>query len=64
MKVRAVVTDIDEAAIEKVAAEINHRGGKCICIRHDVSSESEWNKVINRTLDQFGRLDVLSTTPV
>jgi 3(or 17)beta-hydroxysteroid dehydrogenase len=54
-----VVTDIDEAAIEKVAAEINSRGGRAIGIRHDVSCESDWTRVIAKTLEVFNKLDVL-----
>lgn len=56
---RVVVTDIDETAIEKVSVEINSRGGKCISIKHDVTSESDWSRVIQRTLSEFGKLDVL-----
>jgi 3(or 17)beta-hydroxysteroid dehydrogenase len=54
-----MITDIDKIEIEKAAAGINSRGKKCIFLQHDVSSEIDWSKVINRTLDEFGRLDVL-----
>jgi NAD(P)-dependent dehydrogenase (short-subunit alcohol dehydrogenase family) len=56
---KVILTDIDDAAIEKVAEAINSRGGKALFIKHDVTSEKEWSKVIGRTLDDFGRLDVL-----
>jgi 3(or 17)beta-hydroxysteroid dehydrogenase len=56
---RVVVTDIDESAIEKVSAEINGRGGKCIHVKHDVAGESDWSRVIKNTLDEFERLDIL-----
>jgi len=54
-----VVTDIDEAAIEKVSVAINSRGGKCIHIRHDVTSESDWSRAIKKTLAEFEKLDIL-----
>jgi NAD(P)-dependent dehydrogenase (short-subunit alcohol dehydrogenase family) len=56
---KVVVTDLDEATIEKVTAEIRSRGGKAISAKHDVTSEAEWGRVIERTVEEFGRLDVL-----
>jgi len=56
---KVVVTDIDGAAIENVAGSINSRGGKALFLKHDVTSEDDWGAVIGRTLDEFGRLDVL-----
>ncbi len=56
---KVIVTDIDEGAIEKVAEAIRSRSGEALCIKHDVASETEWIKVIGRTLEAFGRLDVL-----
>jgi NAD(P)-dependent dehydrogenase (short-subunit alcohol dehydrogenase family) len=54
-----VVTDIDEAAVEKVAGSINSGGGRALALKHDVTLEADWNRVIGRTLAEFGRLDVL-----
>lgn len=54
-----VVSDIDEAAIEKVAGAINSRGEKALFIKHDVTSEADWSRAIGKALDAFGRLDVL-----
>jgi 3(or 17)beta-hydroxysteroid dehydrogenase len=56
---KVVVTDIDEAGIQAVAEEINSRGGRADFVKHDVASESEWGQVLKRTLDNFGKLDVL-----
>jgi 3(or 17)beta-hydroxysteroid dehydrogenase len=56
---KVVITDLDQAAIETVAAEIVGLGGKALATQHDVTSESEWGSVIERTLKEFGRLDVL-----
>jgi len=54
-----VVTDVDETSIKGVAGEINAKGGKAIFVKHDVTSETEWSKVMSGTLEAFGRLDVL-----
>ncbi len=56
---KVVVTDIDEGAIEKLAESIRSRGGEALSIKHDVASEAEWIEVMGKTLDAFGRLDVL-----
>ncbi len=56
---RIVITDINEAAAKKVAEGINSQGGNAISIRHDVASETDWGAVIQKTLEGFGRLDVL-----
>jgi 3(or 17)beta-hydroxysteroid dehydrogenase len=56
---KVVLTDIDETGIERAAEEIRGMGAKAAFIKHDVTSESEWSRVIGRTLEEFGRLDVL-----
>jgi 3(or 17)beta-hydroxysteroid dehydrogenase len=56
---KVVITDIDEAAAKNVAGEINSQGGNAISIKHDVASEADWGVVIQKTLEKFGRLDVL-----
>ncbi len=54
-----VVTDIDEAALGRIAPTIRRHGGRSLFLKHDVTSEADWSRVIGRTLDEFGRLDVL-----
>jgi 3(or 17)beta-hydroxysteroid dehydrogenase len=56
---KIVVTDLDEAAVKKVAGEINSQGGKAVSIKHDVASETDWSLVLRKTLEEFGKLDVL-----
>jgi len=56
---KVIVTDVDEGAIEKLAESIRSRGGEALSIKHDVASETEWIEVMRKTLDAFGRLDVL-----
>jgi 3(or 17)beta-hydroxysteroid dehydrogenase len=56
---KVVVTDIDETKGNKVTEVIKREGGESIFIRHDVTSEKEWNNVIEKTLFEFEKLDVL-----
>jgi len=56
---RVAVTDITEAEGRGVADAIIDAGGEAIFIRHDVGSESEWQRAIATTLSRFGKLDIL-----
>jgi len=55
---RVVATDIASSG-ETVMQEIRAAGGLATFIVHDVTDESTWLKVMTRTLDTYGRLDVL-----
>jgi NAD(P)-dependent dehydrogenase (short-subunit alcohol dehydrogenase family) len=56
---KVVVADIDEAQGKRVSEEINGQGGETIFIQHDVTSETQWGRVISETLEKFGTLDIL-----
>jgi 3(or 17)beta-hydroxysteroid dehydrogenase len=56
---KVVVADIDEVKGNKVVKEIRREGGESIFVKHDVTSEKDWNNVIEKTLFEFGKLDVL-----
>jgi 3alpha(or 20beta)-hydroxysteroid dehydrogenase len=53
---KVIVTDIDKAGGEVVAASL---GGAAHFVRHDVADKAGWTEVIAQTLERFGRLDVL-----
>jgi 3(or 17)beta-hydroxysteroid dehydrogenase len=53
---KVVLTDLNEEAGRKVAAQI---GANARFIRHDIASESDWQNVVKTTVEHFGRLDVL-----
>jgi 3(or 17)beta-hydroxysteroid dehydrogenase len=53
---KVVLTDLNEEAGRHVAAEI---GANALFIRHDITSESDWQHVVKTTVERFGRLDVL-----
>jgi len=44
---------------EQVAAEINKNGGEAIFIRSDVCLADDCRDAVDRTLDRFGKIDVL-----
>jgi NAD(P)-dependent dehydrogenase (short-subunit alcohol dehydrogenase family) len=53
------VVDLSADAAARVAASITSEGGRAIAIHADVSDEAQWLAVIGRTVDEWGRLDVL-----
>lgn len=54
---KVVATDIQS---EKLFANIEALGSDdVIALQHDVSSEEDWKKVVAKTLEKFGKLDVL-----
>ncbi|QUS41934.1 glucose 1-dehydrogenase [Tardiphaga alba] len=53
---KVVLTDIDEEAGQRVAAEI---GKESVFVKHDVSSEADWARVMKLVSDRYGRADIL-----
>ena len=43
---KVVISDIDTKLGEEAASEISDNGGEAMFIQHDVTSESDWNTVI------------------
>lgn len=56
---KVVLTDIVGDAVQARAAELNKGGAAAIGLMHDVTSEGSWREVLERTLREFGRVDVL-----
>lgn len=56
---KVVATDIQFEQLEKVVAEINANGGEAIAISHNVTSSENWKKVVDLTIETFGKVDVL-----
>lgn len=58
---RVVGTDLRDEDAAKIVErlETDYGPGKFLYVRHDVTSESEWVRVLNTTLTAFGQLDVL-----
>ena len=59
----AVVTDVQDALGEESAAEISSSGGKASFVHHDVTSEAEWQAVVERVLAITAGSTSSSTTP-
>ena len=53
---QVVISDVDEASGQALAAEI---GAAAAFIRSDASSESDWQQVMALLRDRYGRLDIL-----
>ena len=54
-----VIADILEDQGKQVEAEINESGGRALFTRLNVTSEEDWQRAIQETVDAFGRINVL-----
>ncbi|MDJ1153491.1 glucose 1-dehydrogenase [Macrococcus caseolyticus] len=53
---KVVITDINEEKGQAVAATL---GSDALFIKHNVVSESDWENVVQTTLEHWGKIDVL-----
>ncbi len=56
---KVVLTDVKAEGISARAAELRAEGLHVLGLAQDVTQESEWDKVRELTLSQFGRIDIL-----
>ena len=56
---KVVIGDILEAEGRAVEADIRAAGGDALFVRLDVTEEADWERAVSRTIQRFGRLDVL-----
>ncbi|MEH6544412.1 MAG: glucose 1-dehydrogenase [Porticoccaceae bacterium] len=56
---RLILTDLNVEAGEATAKDINDAGGDAIFIKHDASSEQDWQEVIKTGVEHYGKIDVL-----
>jgi NAD(P)-dependent dehydrogenase (short-subunit alcohol dehydrogenase family) len=61
---RVVVTDIKDSEGDKIVETIASRGEKALYLNHDVASESSWQSTVQKTIERFGRLDILVNNAV
>lgn len=54
-----VVTDLDEEEGNGVARSIKDAGGDALFLHHDVTDEAAWEQVMERSVAQFGGLQVV-----
>jgi len=56
---KVACVDINEAAAQMTADGINKSGGKAIAIKCDISKSKEVQEMVEKTVAEFGKLDVL-----
>jgi len=56
---KIVVSDISEEDCQKVVEEIRKEGGEAIAIKCDVSKKKEVDEMVKKTVEAFGKIDVL-----
>jgi len=56
---RVVLADVMEEPGRALAQEIEAGGGEAAFERLDISSESDWERVVEATVERFGPLDIL-----
>ena len=54
-----VIGDVLEKEGRQLAEEINESGGRTLFTRLDVTSEEDWQRAVQLTVERFGKLDIL-----
>jgi NAD(P)-dependent dehydrogenase (short-subunit alcohol dehydrogenase family) len=54
-----VLAEVNGAAAERVAAEIEQAGGRALAVETDVADAASTEALVERVLSEFGRIDVL-----
>jgi len=54
-----VIADIDQAQADKTTAFVKSHGGDVLFVKTDVTDPEQCQSLVRKTLDAFGRLDVL-----
>lgn len=56
---KVVIGDLREEDGQKLADEINKKGGEAIFVKHDISKEADWKNIIKKTVEKFGKVNIL-----
>jgi NAD(P)-dependent dehydrogenase (short-subunit alcohol dehydrogenase family) len=56
---KVVIADVLEEEGKQLEAEISKSGGEAMFLRADVTSEGDWNRLVEATVARFGKLDIL-----
>jgi len=56
---RVVITGRREEPLHQLLEEIKEEGGDAISIKHDITSEAGWKKVVQKTVEVYGALNIL-----
>jgi NAD(P)-dependent dehydrogenase (short-subunit alcohol dehydrogenase family) len=53
------LVDVNEALLNETASELRREGGKCATLAADITSPGAAPSIVQKTLEQLGRLDIL-----
>lgn len=56
---QVLATDIQFEKMNAWVAKTREQNAPIECIRHDVTSESDWQKVVEKAISLFGKIDIL-----
>ncbi len=56
---KLVINDIDKERGQRTADEIVAKGGKAIFVYGDVASSADWKRMVDATMNVYGKIDVL-----
>lgn len=56
---KVVIADILEDDGRKLEAEVQQTGGEAMFLRTDVTSEADWQRLVDAAVARFGKLDIL-----
>jgi NAD(P)-dependent dehydrogenase (short-subunit alcohol dehydrogenase family) len=56
---KVVLTDINETDLQALRIKIETEGGKVIAVPTDVSKSQEVNRMVENTIEAFGKIDIL-----
>ena len=54
-----IINDIDIEGAQQTAAEVEKLGRKSMAIKGDVTSITEWESMVKKIMENFGRIDIL-----
>ena len=54
-----VIASRNKENLDKVAADIQNQGGKCLAVATDITVPDQVDNMVKETVDTFGRLDIL-----
>ena len=56
---KVIICDLLEEEGRQIEAQIAEAGGEAMFLRMDVTQEKDWQDAVDRTVNRFGKLDVL-----
>ena len=57
-----MVSDVNEGPVLELAEEITRQGGEAAFVTGDVSNSRQAEQMVRKTVDEYGRLDIVVTS--